>query len=609
MKNTFIKSYKTLTYNFKTLFYFEIIYRLFGILVIFPLSRILISLSIRLSGFVYITNKMLMEYFKKPSTILILFVLLILLSIYMVIEMIYLSILYDFGYNEKEINLKSFLILGFRKVTYTIKRYHFFVIFPAFLFFILVELLHIVGIVSTISLPQYFLEEIRSVPVLSFVTYSFGILLVVLFIELIFTFNLFTLDKLSLKIGFEERKKLLNKKRFKMFIEFIILNLILNIVLYVIYLLIIAIIGILISMIKGHELVLGIILTILYTIYLVVVFLGSIILIPINYALVSSWYYDSKETLKMNVYIPTIQNYKKPIKIKRIKRSVIVVIILIFFLNVTSVFAVLRQSNNRVELFKYSQIIAHRGASSDAPENTIAAIELAIEQGANIIEIDVRETKDLYPVLLHDATLGRTTNDNQNRSVALVNLDTIKSLDAGFWFSSKYEGEKIPTLEEALNIIKGRSRVLIELKTNSSTLEENVVKIIEKLKMVEDVEIMSFNRNQLTAIKILNPQIETVLLAATFYGDLNALVKNPDIDNFSFQSSIIIKNPQYVQTIHQFEKKVYAWTANNENKIIGVVENDVDGIITDVPILAREIAYSKNKKSLLSNLLKELFSR
>src|SRR5438034_7470028 len=106
--------------------------------------------------------------------------------------------------------------------------------------------------------------------------------------------------------------------------------------------------------------------------------------------------------------------------------------------------------------------IAHRGASARAPENTLAAFTEAVRLGANAIELDVHLTADGVPVVIHDATVERTTNGRGE--VAAMTSKDLRRLDAGAWFSSRFRGERIPTLEESLEFARGRCALNIEIK-------------------------------------------------------------------------------------------------------------------------------------------------
>jgi len=146
MKKTLKDTLHLLKYNFKTLFYFELMYRALGVLIVFPLAQFLFYTSIKLSGYVYITNALLFEYLTKPFTILSLMLLLTILSFYMMIEMIILSMIFDSGSKEETLGMKDLLIKGSKRVVVVLRRYHVRILLPAFFFFILIELFHVVGI-------------------------------------------------------------------------------------------------------------------------------------------------------------------------------------------------------------------------------------------------------------------------------------------------------------------------------------------------------------------------------------------------------------------------------------------------------------------------------
>jgi glycerophosphoryl diester phosphodiesterase len=133
--------------------------------------------------------------------------------------------------------------------------------------------------------------------------------------------------------------------------------------------------------------------------------------------------------------------------------------------------------------------IAHRGASKFAPENTLPALEKAIELGFEYIELDVRETRDGIPVLMHDKLVDRTTNGSGQLSD--FNLKELKELDAGTWFSEEFAGIRIPTLEEALQLIKGRACIYWDTKGPPSGARK-AVKLFRKYGFDRDCLLISF---------------------------------------------------------------------------------------------------------------------
>ncbi|MCT8137189.1 glycerophosphodiester phosphodiesterase [Anaerobacillus sp. CMMVII] len=159
-------------------------------------------------------------------------------------------------------------------------------------------------------------------------------------------------------------------------------------------------------------------------------------------------------------------------------------------------------------------IMAHRGWSSRAPENTLAAIQLVIDEPwIDSVEIDVQLTKDLVPVVIHDFRVDRTTNGLGY--VRDFTLSQLRTLDAGSWFGSRYLGQKIPTLEEVLQLCKGKKQLNIELKTNDDmykNLAAMVVQLVEKNQMAREVMITSFNLEGIRKISKDKTSIETGII-------------------------------------------------------------------------------------------------
>jgi glycerophosphoryl diester phosphodiesterase len=159
-------------------------------------------------------------------------------------------------------------------------------------------------------------------------------------------------------------------------------------------------------------------------------------------------------------------------------------------------------------------IIAHRGASKHAPENTIAAFRKALELGAEGIELDVHLSADGHLVVIHDEKVDRTSNGNG--WVKEKTLEELKALDFGSWFTQEFKGEAIPTLDEALELLQPWTGIInIEIKGGSILypgIEKEVVKKIEKFKLEDKMIISSFNHYSLVEVKKLNPKIKTGIL-------------------------------------------------------------------------------------------------
>src|SRR5438128_1204391 len=152
-------------------------------------------------------------------------------------------------------------------------------------------------------------------------------------------------------------------------------------------------------------------------------------------------------------------------------------------------------------------IIAHRGASSYAPENTIAAFDLALQMGASHLELDVHLTCDDYLVIIHDDTVNRTTNGTG--PVASQTLAALQALDAGAWFGEAFVGARIPTLAEVLTRYHGRVHLHIELKGHTAHLPQQTVDLVRAHGMAQHVTFTSFQHAHLQTMRAYAPECPT----------------------------------------------------------------------------------------------------
>lgn len=163
-------------------------------------------------------------------------------------------------------------------------------------------------------------------------------------------------------------------------------------------------------------------------------------------------------------------------------------------------------------------LIAHRGASAEAPENTLAAFDLALEQGAKALELDVRLSADGVPVAIHDATVERTTDGHG--PVAGHTLAQLKALDAGSWFGPRFAGERVPALEEVLVRYRGKARLQIELKSEEVELPAGVAALVRQHKAEHDIILSSFIKAQLERARPLLPEVPLAWLVRRFNNEV-----------------------------------------------------------------------------------------
>ena len=241
-------------------------------------------------------------------------------------------------------------------------------------------------------------------------------------------------------------------------------------------------------------------------------------------------------------------------------------------------------------LYQLSQpvIFAHRGASAHAPENTLAAFELALTQQADAIELDVKLSADEQVVVIHDPTVDRTTNGKGRvQDLALAEL---KRLDCGSFFSGNYAAEKIPTLEEVFESVGKRIFINIELtnyKTPRDNLSEAVCMLVKKHQMQKRIIFSSFHASNLSKARSYLPDVPRGLLAMDglqgvwarsfgfTFGKYDAL--HPNLKDITQQE---------INRVHRLKRRVHVWTVNKEQDIRRLFNWGVDGIFTDDPQLA-----------------------
>lgn len=233
-------------------------------------------------------------------------------------------------------------------------------------------------------------------------------------------------------------------------------------------------------------------------------------------------------------------------------------------------------------------IFAHRGASVHAPENTIAAFDLALEHQADAIELDVQLTADGHLIVIHDKSVGRTTDGAGN--VNAMRLEEIKVLDAGSSFDARFRGEPVPTLEEVFERYGGKTYLNVELKNETSpwnALPARVVQVVDSFNVGDEVLISSFNPLAILRVRRLNPDIPIAALAyRSWKGEpVRRTAGNP----FRTEALHVDRRDvteELVARAHRNNQRLHAYTVNDVIEIQKLAAMGVDGIFTDDPKLA-----------------------
>ncbi len=238
---------------------------------------------------------------------------------------------------------------------------------------------------------------------------------------------------------------------------------------------------------------------------------------------------------------------------------------------------------DQIQITDDAQIVAHRGAAGTAPENTLFSIRQAIADGADWIEIDVQETADGEVVVIHDSDLMKLAGVNLR--VWEATMEQLAEIDIGSWFAPEFAGERVPTLADVLNEVKGRSKLIVELKYygHDQQLEQRVIDLVEAAEMQDDTMIMSLEYAGIRKVRALRPDWKIGLLSARAVGDLTRI----DADFLAVNTALA--RPALVNAAHVAGKELFVWTINDALAMSQMLSLGVDGVITDEPALGREV--------------------
>jgi glycerophosphoryl diester phosphodiesterase len=253
-----------------------------------------------------------------------------------------------------------------------------------------------------------------------------------------------------------------------------------------------------------------------------------------------------------------------------------------------------------VHLEDRADVTAHRGSSAAAPENTMAAVKLAIDEGADWVEIDVQETADGEVVVFHDSDFMKLAG--RDLKIWDATMDDLKDIDVGSWFAPEFKDQRVPTLGEVLDACKGRIGVNIELKYygHDEQLEQRVADIVDAHGMASDVVIMALSVDAVEKMKSIRRDWKVGLLMSVSVGDL----ENVNADFLAVNASFA--NRAFIRSAQDCNREVYVWTVNDAPTMSAMVGRGVDSLITDKPALAREVLTQRAKLSPPERLLLEL---
>ena len=540
-------SIKLFRYNMANVILFEFILKAASFAVLIPLYSAFINLAVNLSGISYLTKETVRKFFQAPSTYALIFILFLFTAMCIIVDVSGISYAYHRANYMKKTSPFRMLLVGLRSAVRVLRPRNM-PIFP----FVLCYMPVIVNIVF-----DFMLLNIKAPYIVDLVTVNAKVtvtvlalyaLLLIYSLRYTFLLHIYNVEKVSFRKSIDRVDKLLGKKRFELVGQvFLWLLAVVGVpvLLYYIYT------GPILASILSIDIAVKIVTMIYESVKVVFSFIYVLTGLPLIYAYICNSYYNlvpAEEGEK------NIDDYVYDAKsISRQERRVLAVIIALALILNTGFYTLKRLnviSINAQYLDKVT-ITAHRGDCSAAPENTLAAFELAIENGADIIELDVRQTKD-----------------GENEEM--------------------YREEKIPTLQEVIDLVGDRAKLNIELKPakTDKNLSQRVAEIIGENDYYENCFVASLTYGAIRRVKVADPEIKTVYVMAVAMGDFYDLEY---ADGFSIKYRYI--NSEIIKQAHKRGKEVYAWTVDDKQILESMMLMNVDSIITNNPAKMRTSMY------------------
>lgn len=586
--------------QWKSLLVFEFWYQMIAGILVVPICIEGLKLAIRVAGYSYITNGNLTEILTNPISDILFIIILLILALYSLIEIACLIVCFDCGYHGTKIGVIDLLKEGVKKARKLVSLRNIGLVLFVLLILPLTNFVMLSSFITELTIPEFIMDFINKNVVLSMLFTGLMIIFFLITLHLLFVFHYTFLKNKTAREGAKDSYDLIKGKRMKSIATIVVFNILLTIILLAVFMFVFFITTVGIK--NGNQQGVGfaIFLSVMNLINLVLLFVFDSMSISSNYALISTLFYDyTKEKLGVKYEVKETSKKGK----KRFCLAFGSVILLLLIGNTMYMYQAIHSGElNEGVILERTKVTSHRGNSVVAPENTLPAFEEAIKEQADYAELDVQETKDGVVIVSHDSNLKRTTG--QNKNVWELTYEEIQQLDAGSFFSQKFAGTKIPTLEEVIQLCKGKIKLNIEIKPNGhdQRLEEATVEVIKKNHFEEECVVTSLTYDCLKKVKQIAPELKTGYILSVGIGQFYDL---PDTDFFSIESSFITE--EVVRQLHSREKEVHAWTVDSEENLEKMIQLEVDNIITDNPKKAKEIIYRKDSyKNKLFDLVWDL---
>ena len=591
-------TWKIIKFNQKNAFVFELLFRLVTTTLYLLLLNKGLLFTLRMAGYSYLTVSNIGYFLVKPWTLLLIAVMAAVGILILTLETGCLLTLFEGAFYSRKLKPWQILAGGFFKLVLEIRRKNWRLGLLVLADYGLVNLYLIYQMLTHVKPLNFVISEILKKPVGRVSVVLLLLFLLAVVIPGVYTFHACMVEQRNFRDGYFKSLWLLRRRFLKVAILFIFYYAAVVAGFWLVYGFCVLVAAVGVTLFTDNSLALAILPAACDRIELVLIFLTSLLLTMGNLGALSIQYFSFTNRFVNKSRITEYSGSKFGDK-----RLAALFIGAAAVFSLFSLFGVVRNGSAiTTDMLSMIQITAHRGSSREAPENTMSAMTKAVEDLADFVEIDVQETRDGVVVLGHDASLKRVSGIN--RPISFYTFEELQQLDVGNWFSPDYVGERIPSLEEVMEYCKGRISINIEIKDlgTGSTLPDKVVELIQKHQMKAQCVVTSVRFSYLSRIKELDSEIRTGYIISAAYGDYYS---SDVIDFISLRSSFV--SERLVEAAHERGKTVHAWTVNSKSEIERMKMLGVDNIITDYPVLVREIVYRQAATESLLEYLRLVF--
>ena len=593
-----------LSHNFRTLFLFELFYKMFAYGLLTPLFIWLTETSIRLAGLHYLSAATVKVWLTSPYTWAILFVAALLLCAYILIDMAAVMICMDCAKRKEYV---SGITLLWESLKSVVRLFHWknVLMIPYLLaLFPILCLPFLTGYTTSIHLPAFIGDAIADILREYWILLLLLCALLIVIFRYVYAVFYYVLEKKNFMKACVSSHYLIYGAYFKDLLRLFLWQ----ILCYVAYSVLIALLILLVigisSLFGWVQFIHAVMISVIEVMIGAVQVLFSCLVVPLSTIFLSLMFYQNKETIGEPVEQVTYKASNHAFSKKKKRIIMVISCLILAVVNLNNIHQLAEGAlSESAELAYETRITAHRGASVEYPENTIPAFEAAIDCGADWVELDVQQTADGVLIVMHDSNLYRTTG--LNKDVWEVTYDEIRELDAGSHKGEEFADVRISTLEEVLETLKGRVFLNIELKPTGHETDfvKQVIDLINQYEMADECMLASMSYKILTEAKEYDSNIRTIYVMTSAYGYFADL---EDVDVFSVKHSYITE--YIVESVHLQGKKICAWTVNSQKTMERMINMGVDNLITDKPLLARQKVFEMENSTLINQYIDMLLT-